>query len=94
MSESEEGCQGDDLVTSLRVRCLSEAQPETRFARMLHKKLFEEAEQFAKTFGLDVEVCVKKCTKPSAEKYSAMYIERFMLSFIVVQDKFQEKSFT
>ena len=52
----EEVARGNDLVTSVRLRCLTEAQPETRFSRMLHKKQFDEAEQFAKTFNLDVEV--------------------------------------
>ena len=28
-----------------------------RFSRLLHKKKFLEAEQFAKMFGLDVQVC-------------------------------------
>ena len=49
-----------DVISTLRVRCLTEALPETRFNRLLHKKKFEEAEKFARQFQLDVEVCALK----------------------------------
>lgn len=44
------------VVSTLRVRCLTEALPETRFHRLLHKGKFSEAEQFANLFGLDLQV--------------------------------------
>ncbi|CAH1790791.1 unnamed protein product [Owenia fusiformis] len=53
----EEG--NSDLISTLRLRCLSEAMPDTRLNRILHKKQFNEAEQFAKQFGLDVELVYK-----------------------------------
>ncbi|XP_033110823.1 kinetochore-associated protein 1-like [Anneissia japonica] len=49
----------EDTVSSLRVRCLTEALPETRFQRLLHKHKFEEAEKFARLFNLDVELVLK-----------------------------------
>nr|XP_006814292.1 PREDICTED: kinetochore-associated protein 1-like [Saccoglossus kowalevskii] len=65
-----EGVRSDDdfdndngLVATLRVRCLTEALPDTRFHRLLHKKRFEEAIQFAQQFGQDVQLVykVKSC---------------------------------
>ncbi|XP_022097333.1 kinetochore-associated protein 1-like [Acanthaster planci] len=48
-----------DLISTLRVRCLTEALPETRFHRLLHKQKFEEALQFARLFKLDEELVFK-----------------------------------
>ncbi|KAJ8049106.1 Kinetochore-associated protein 1 [Holothuria leucospilota] len=47
------------IVSTLRVRCLTEALPETRFHRLLHKGKFSEAEQFANLFGLDLQLVHK-----------------------------------
>ena len=45
------------LTSSLRIRILTETQPDTRLHRILHKKRFDEAKNFAEQFNLDVEVC-------------------------------------
>ncbi|KAK7116086.1 kinetochore-associated protein 1-like [Littorina saxatilis] len=46
-------------VSSVRLRCLMETNPETRLQRILHKKRFEEALQFAQLFQLDAELVYK-----------------------------------
>uniref|UniRef100_A0A3Q1C0R7 RZZ complex subunit KNTC1/ROD C-terminal domain-containing protein n=1 Tax=Amphiprion ocellaris TaxID=80972 RepID=A0A3Q1C0R7_AMPOC len=45
--------------TSVVVRCFTEALPENRLSRLLHKHMFEEAEKFAITFELDLELVYK-----------------------------------
>uniref|UniRef100_A0A8C9TIM5 Kinetochore associated 1 n=1 Tax=Scleropages formosus TaxID=113540 RepID=A0A8C9TIM5_SCLFO len=50
---------GKDPVSSVVVRCFTEALPENRLSRLLHKHKFEEAETFAIQFGLDVELVYK-----------------------------------
>ncbi|XP_040272101.1 kinetochore-associated protein 1 [Bufo bufo] len=49
----------DSPVAVLAMRCLTEALPENRLSRLLHKHKFEEAEKFAIQFGLDVELVYK-----------------------------------
>ncbi|KAG8456065.1 hypothetical protein GDO86_002025 [Hymenochirus boettgeri] len=49
----------ESTVTVLAMRCLTEALPENRLSRLLHKHKFEEAEKFAIQFGLDVELVYK-----------------------------------
>uniref|UniRef100_A0A671UE54 Kinetochore associated 1 n=1 Tax=Sparus aurata TaxID=8175 RepID=A0A671UE54_SPAAU len=46
-------------VSSVVVRCFTEALPENRLSRLLHKHMFEEAEKFAITFELDLELVYK-----------------------------------
>uniref|UniRef100_UPI003AAA84F6 kinetochore-associated protein 1 n=1 Tax=Centroberyx gerrardi TaxID=166262 RepID=UPI003AAA84F6 len=46
-------------ISSLVVRCFTEALPENRLSRLLHKHMFEEAEKFAITFELDLELVYK-----------------------------------
>ncbi|XP_070712166.1 kinetochore-associated protein 1-like [Pempheris klunzingeri] len=46
-------------VSSVVVRCFTEALPENRLSRLLHKHMFEEAEKFAMTFELDLELVYK-----------------------------------
>ncbi|XP_019741350.1 kinetochore-associated protein 1 [Hippocampus comes] len=53
-SESQEEC-----VSSLIVRCLTEALPENRLSRLLHKHKFDEAEKIAALFELDLELVYK-----------------------------------
>lgn len=55
--EDAKGC--DDSGLSIVMRRFTEALPENRFNRLLYKHKFEEAEQFAITFGLDVELVYK-----------------------------------
>ncbi|XP_053557743.1 kinetochore-associated protein 1 [Bombina bombina] len=49
----------DNIVSVLALRCLTEALPENRLSRLLHKHKFDEAEKFAIQFGLDVELVYK-----------------------------------
>ncbi|XP_013416071.1 kinetochore-associated protein 1-like [Lingula anatina] len=67
---------GNGLVTQLRIRSLSEAQPETRFYRILHKNQFEEAEQFAKMFGMDVELVYKVKSSHILDRLSPWNIDK------------------
>ncbi|XP_069555465.1 kinetochore-associated protein 1 [Brachyistius frenatus] len=46
-------------VASVVVQCFTEALPENRLSRLLHKHMFEEAEKFAITFELDLELVYK-----------------------------------
>eukprot|EP00795_Rhopilema_esculentum_P003310 gene3310-1645_t len=48
-------------ISSIRLRCLTEALPSSRFMRLLHKQKFDQAIEFAKQYNLDVELvyCVK-----------------------------------
>ncbi|KAM9858247.1 kinetochore-associated protein 1 [Aulostomus maculatus] len=46
-------------VSSVVIRCLTEALPENRLSRLLHKHMFEEAEKFAIAFELDLELVYK-----------------------------------
>ncbi|NWI91700.1 KNTC1 protein, partial [Pitta sordida] len=43
-------------VSTVVMRSLTEALPENRLSRLLHKRKFTEAENFALQFGLDVEL--------------------------------------
>lgn len=43
---------------NIRVRLITEAQPDMKLARLLNKCRFDEAEQFAIQFGLDLQVFV------------------------------------
>ncbi|XP_041855994.1 kinetochore-associated protein 1 isoform X1 [Melanotaenia boesemani] len=46
-------------IASVVVRCFTEALPENRLSRLLYKHMFEEAEKFAITFELDLELVYK-----------------------------------
>ncbi|CAJ1068194.1 kinetochore-associated protein 1 [Xyrichtys novacula] len=46
-------------VSSVVIRCFTEALPENRLSRLLHKHMFEEAEKFAIAFELDLELVYK-----------------------------------
>lgn len=49
-------CRNSNKVSTIRFRCLTETDPETRLHRILHKKKFDEAFEFAKLFELNTEV--------------------------------------
>ncbi|XP_077164677.1 kinetochore-associated protein 1 isoform X2 [Paroedura picta] len=49
----------DIPVSFLVMRCLTEAAPEDRLSRLLHKHKFTDAENFALHFGLEVELVYK-----------------------------------
>ncbi|KAF0033894.1 hypothetical protein F2P81_013960 [Scophthalmus maximus] len=56
--QNPESCEGES-IPSVVVRCFTEALPENRLSRLLHKHMFEEAERFAITFELDLELVHK-----------------------------------
>nr|XP_030716037.1 kinetochore-associated protein 1 isoform X5 [Globicephala melas] len=58
----------EDSVSVLVLRCLTEALPENRLSRLLHKHRFAEAESFAIQFGLDVELVYKVKSNDILEK--------------------------
>ncbi|KAI4557318.1 hypothetical protein MJT46_013997 [Ovis ammon polii x Ovis aries] len=58
----------EDSVSILALRCLTEALPENRLSRLLHKHRFAEAESFAIQFGLDVELVYKVKSNDILEK--------------------------
>ncbi|XP_075033881.1 kinetochore-associated protein 1 [Mixophyes fleayi] len=64
-------------VTVLAMRCLTEALPENRLSRLLHKHKFEEAEKFAIQFGLDVELVYKVKLNIVLEKLASASIGSF-----------------
>ncbi|XP_067682442.1 kinetochore-associated protein 1-like [Haliotis asinina] len=47
------------LSATVRFRCLTETNPQTRLYRILHKQRFDEAEKFARMFNLDTELVYK-----------------------------------
>ena len=51
----------DDAVSSWRVRCLSETDPQTQLRRLLAKQQFKEAERFAEKFELDLQLVYREC---------------------------------
>ncbi|KAG1667398.1 Kinetochore-associated protein 1 [Nymphon striatum] len=56
-----EGVSSDDseFIDSLRIRTITEALPECRLMQLLHKRKFTEAEDFAQTFSLDLQMIYK-----------------------------------
>ncbi|KAJ7374444.1 Kinetochore-associated protein 1 [Desmophyllum pertusum] len=48
-----------EQISCLRIRSLTEALPENRLSRLLHKQKFDEAERFARQFNLDIELVYK-----------------------------------
>uniref|UniRef100_A0A8C7CYP4 Kinetochore associated 1 n=1 Tax=Oncorhynchus kisutch TaxID=8019 RepID=A0A8C7CYP4_ONCKI len=49
----------EEHISSVVMRCFTEALPENRLSRLLYKHKFEEAEKFAIAFELDVELVYK-----------------------------------
>ncbi|KAM5237722.1 kinetochore-associated protein 1 [Ctenodactylus gundi] len=73
-------CKGDpkfpeDSVSILVLRCLTEALPENRLSRLLHKHRFAEAESFAMQFGLDVELVYKVKANDILEKLALSSVD-------------------
>ncbi|KAM4617055.1 kinetochore-associated protein 1 [Polymixia lowei] len=58
ISENPGSCP-DEPISSVVMRCFTEALPENRLSRLLYKHMFEEAEKFAITFELDLELVYK-----------------------------------
>ncbi|XP_039580220.1 kinetochore-associated protein 1 isoform X3 [Passer montanus] len=61
----------EDLVSIVVMRSLTEALPENRLSRLLHKHKFTEAENFAIQFGLDVELVYKVKANTFLEKLAS-----------------------
>ncbi|XP_025018823.1 kinetochore-associated protein 1 [Python bivittatus] len=60
-----------DPVSFLLMRSLTEALPENRLSRLLHKHRFNEAESFALQFGLDVELVYKVTANTILERLAS-----------------------
>uniref|UniRef100_A0A2K6TFZ8 Kinetochore associated 1 n=1 Tax=Saimiri boliviensis boliviensis TaxID=39432 RepID=A0A2K6TFZ8_SAIBB len=65
----------EDPVSVLVLRCLTEALPENRLSRLLHKHRFAEAERFAIQFGLDVEPVYKVKSNHILEKLALSSVD-------------------
>uniref|UniRef100_A0A8C9ACE1 Kinetochore associated 1 n=1 Tax=Prolemur simus TaxID=1328070 RepID=A0A8C9ACE1_PROSS len=65
----------EDSVSVLVLRCLTEALPENRLSRLLHKHRFAEAESFAIQFGLDVELVYKVKSNDMLEKLALSSVD-------------------
>ncbi|KAM5199524.1 kinetochore-associated protein 1 isoform 2-T2 [Hipposideros larvatus] len=65
----------EDSVSVLVLRCLTEALPENRLSRLLHKHRFAEAESFAIQFGLDVELVYKVKSNDILEKLALSSVD-------------------
>ncbi|XP_054266831.1 kinetochore-associated protein 1-like [Macrosteles quadrilineatus] len=50
---------GSGLIDTIRIKTIFESLPDLRLARMLQRYKFEEAEKFARTFNLDLEIVYK-----------------------------------
>ncbi|NWR45672.1 KNTC1 protein, partial [Regulus satrapa] len=61
----------EDPVSIVVMRSLTEALPENRLSRLLHKHQFPEAENFAIQFGLDVELVYKVKANTFLEKLAS-----------------------
>ncbi|XP_017504791.3 kinetochore-associated protein 1 isoform X2 [Manis javanica] len=65
----------EDSVSVLVLRCLTEALPENRLSRLLHKRRFAEAENFALQFGLEVELVYKVKANDILEKLALSSVD-------------------
>ncbi|NWV62831.1 KNTC1 protein, partial [Malurus elegans] len=61
----------EDPISIVVMRSLTEALPENRLSRLLHKHKFTEAESFALQFGLDVELVYKVKANTILEKLAS-----------------------
>ncbi|XP_023312751.1 kinetochore-associated protein 1-like, partial [Anoplophora glabripennis] len=52
-------CNGDGLISELRVQCVYETEPELRLTRLLRKQRFDEAEKFAEKHHLGSMLILK-----------------------------------
>ncbi|NWZ64360.1 KNTC1 protein, partial [Acrocephalus arundinaceus] len=67
----------EDPVSIVVMRSLTEALPENRLSRLLHKHKFNEAESFAIQFGLDVELVYKVKANTILEKLASASLETY-----------------
>ncbi|KAK2505118.1 hypothetical protein MC885_004569, partial [Smutsia gigantea] len=65
----------EDSVSVLVLRCLTEALPENRLSRLLHKHRFAEAESFALQFGLEIELVYKVKANDILEKLALSSVD-------------------
>ncbi|XP_072351643.1 kinetochore-associated protein 1 [Scyliorhinus torazame] len=70
----------DGVISTIAMRCLTEALPENRLSRLLYKHKFEEAERFAIQFALDVELVYKVKLNIAFENFAAGSLEAPNLS--------------
>ncbi|XP_048370143.1 kinetochore-associated protein 1 [Sphaerodactylus townsendi] len=62
-------------VSFLVMRCLTEAVPEDRLSRLLHKHKFSKAESFALHFGLEVELVYKMKVSSILERLASECVD-------------------
>ncbi|NXB90984.1 KNTC1 protein, partial [Vidua chalybeata] len=67
----------EDPISIVVMRSLTEALPENRLSRLLHKHKFTEAENFAIQFGLDVELVYKVKANTILEKLASASLESY-----------------
>ncbi|XP_063081626.1 kinetochore-associated protein 1 isoform X2 [Cavia porcellus] len=65
----------EDSVSVIVLRYLTEALPENRLSRLLHKHRFVEAESFAIQFGLDIELVYKVKANDMLEKLALSSVD-------------------
>ncbi|XP_072443517.1 kinetochore-associated protein 1 [Chiloscyllium punctatum] len=68
------------VISTVAMRCLTEALPENRLSRLLYKHKFEEAERFAIQFALDVELVYKVRLNIALENLASSSLEAPNLS--------------
>ncbi|NWY38086.1 KNTC1 protein, partial [Sylvia atricapilla] len=73
----------EDPVSIVVMRSLTEALPENRLSRLLHKHKFTEAESFAIQFGLDVELVYKVKANTILEKLASASLESYGLEALL-----------
>ncbi|XP_041058983.1 kinetochore-associated protein 1 [Carcharodon carcharias] len=65
----------EGVISTVAMRCLTEALPENRLSRLLYKHKFEEAERFAIQFALDVELVYKVRLNIALENLASSSLE-------------------
>ncbi|XP_067911152.1 kinetochore-associated protein 1 isoform X2 [Heterodontus francisci] len=70
----------EGVISTIAMRCFTEALPENRLSRLLYKHKFEEAERFAIQFGLDVELVYKVRLNIALENLASTSLEAPNLS--------------
>ncbi|XP_062588690.1 kinetochore-associated protein 1-like, partial [Saccostrea cucullata] len=66
-----------NLVSTVRFRCLTETNPETRLYRILSKKKFEEAVLFAKMYHLEIDHVYKVKVNYLLEQLSPWNMKKY-----------------
>uniref|UniRef100_A0A1B6C8P9 RZZ complex subunit KNTC1/ROD C-terminal domain-containing protein n=3 Tax=Clastoptera arizonana TaxID=38151 RepID=A0A1B6C8P9_9HEMI len=89
---------GDKIVDSIRFKAVVECHPEFRLQRILRKGRFEEAEKFAQTFNLNVELVYKAHVQYLMQRLqrsskSGENLKKSFDQFMILLDKITDKEF-